>query len=347
MRSNSRRLRLPVGLLVSFLALMLLTTTSGASPRAGSSGKGTAASSASGSLTSTAKRVFPNGITLVANLPPGGVTYTGAEALQAPLQQVLGVPVTVRPVVGGGGNTAAQYVYTASPASGTLMIAYLPQLPIGELVGHGTYKTLGYTPLGGMFGDDTSIYVAKAGSPLKDFASLRRARSTITIGVFGVQSSAGWMSAEFLSKLNHIKVATVPFKNAAASVDAVLSGAVDLASITRAQALPLIAGKHVQPVLEFAPKVLAYLPHTNSIGRVGSSKEAFYNLMGLVGPPRMPARDATVIERALAEIVRKPLFRAHARSLSLVLAFQGAATWKASIRNEYQLVKSHLKALTG
>lgn len=296
-------------------------------------------------LAAKAKSLFPQGITLVSDLPPGGVTYSGAEALQPFLHAVLHVSVVIRPVVGGGGNTGSQYVYNSSPSSGILHMTYLPQMAIGELVGNGAYKLLNYTPLAGLFGNDTSIYVSKYGSPYKDFASLKNSTKTITIGVFGVKTSAGWMSATFLSKLNNIKTATIPFANAAQSVDGVLSGAVDIASVTSAQALPLIAEKRVQPVIEFAPTPLSYLPGTQSIAQVGLPQEAFYNQMGIDGPPGMSANAVQVLRQAIAIIETKSSFRSKVKKLSLTSDYQGATEWKASEESAYSLVKSRLSIL--
>ncbi len=299
------------------------------------------------SLLTLAKTLFPQGITLVSNVPPGGPSYTSGSLLQPFLQSALNVPVMVRPVLGGGGNTAAQYVYNSPPNSGVLMMTYIPQLTIGELVGGGAYKTLDYTPLAGLFGNDTSIYVSKYGSPYKDFASLRNSKTTVTIGVFGVKTSAGWMSAQFLSKVNHVNLATVPFANAAQSVDGVLSGAVDLASVTKAQALPLIAAKRVQPVLEFAPETLSYLPGTESIAQVGSSSEAFLNILGLDGPPNMSSTAIRVLAQALSLIEKNPSYQAQAEKVSLTPINENATAWEASKKSSYNLVKSHLSILNG
>lgn len=328
-------------------SLIVVGMVASACGSAASTSSSPAVSTAPTSLAATAKSLFPQGITLVSNLPPGGPNYTSGSVIQPFLQSALNVPVTVRPVLGGGGNTAAQYVYNSSPNSGILMMSYIPQLAVGELAGDGAYKMLKYTSLAGLFGNDTSIYVSKYGSPYKDFASLKNSKSTVTIGVFGVKTSAGWMSAQFLSKINNIKTATVPFANAAQSVDGVLSGAVDLASVTSAQALPLIAAKRVQPVVEFAPKVLSYLPGTQSIAQVGSPNEAFYNLMGLDGPPNMSAAAVQVITQALSTIEKNPEYRAQARKVSLTPTYENAATWEASQKSIYELVQSHLSTLNG
>ena len=298
-------------------------------------------------LATAAKRLFPQGLTIVSDLPPGGATYSGAQAIQPFLQETLQIPVTIRPVVGGGGNTGSQYVYNSAPNSGVLHITYLPQMAIGEIVGNGSYKLLKYTPLAGLFGDDTSIYVSKYGSPFKSFASLKTANRTVTIGVFGVKTSAGWMSAEFLSKVNHIRTATVPYANAAQSIDGVLSGAVDLASVTRAQALPLIAEKRIQAVVEFAPEPLSFLPGVDSIAQVGASNEAFYNVMGIDGPPNMSSAAKQVIRQALAIIGKEPSYIAQAKKLNLAPIYEDSTAWTASESSAYNFVRTHLSTLNG
>ncbi len=298
-------------------------------------------------LATAAKRLFPQGLTIVSDLPPGGVTYSGAEAIQPFLQKTLQIPVTIRPVLGGGGNTGSQYVYNSAPNSGILHMTYLPQMAIGEIVGDGRYKLLKYTPLAGLFGNDTSIYVSKYGSPLKSFASLKTANRTITIGVFGVKTSAGWMSAEFLSKVNDIRTATVPYANAAQSIDGVLSGAVDLASVTRAQALPLIAEKRIQAVVEFAPRPLSFLPGVDSIAQVGASTEAFYNVLGIDGPPKMSSAAKQVLRQALAMIAKEPTYIAQAKKVSLAPIYEDSTAWTALESSAYNFVRTHLSTLNG
>ncbi len=226
-------------------------------------------------------------------------------------------------------------------------MTYLPQMAIGEIIGNGAYNLLKYTPLAGLYGNDTSIYVSKFGSPLKNFTSLENGGRTVTIGVFGVKTSAGWMTAQFLSKVNHIKTATVPYANAAQSIDGVLSGAVDLASVTRAQALPLIAEKKIQAVVEFAPKSLQYLPGVASIAKVGSSNEAFYNFLGIDGPPNMSRAAKQVLREAFAMIEKDPAFVAQARKLSLGPRYQDSSGWMASEKSAYGFVQSNLSTLNG
>lgn len=327
---------------ITFIATLLLTacgsttknTTKPVTPR-----------SSALPLSSNAKTLFPSGITIVVNLPPGGPTYSQAEAIQPYLENTLGVPVTIRPIIGGGGNTAAEYVYRAKANSGTLMMAYLPQLNVGQLIGNGNYDAPKYTALAGMYGNDTSIFVSKYGSKYTNFKSLQHSSSIVTVGVFGINSSAGWMAATFLSKINHIKTATIAYKNGAAAIDGVISGAVDIASVTRAQAIPAITEHEVQGVVAFSPKRLGALPSIESIAAVGKKSEAFYNLGGVVGPPGMPSNEVLVLNRALRKVYLNSSFIAKARQLSLVPSYENAKAWAATIRSYNNLVQSHLSVL--
>ncbi len=331
--------------IVVLLATAILLTACSSTSTTVAQTKKTNSAQVAHSLTAEGKKLFPNGITLVVNLPPGGVSYTDGAEIQPYLQKVLGVPVTVRPIVGGSGNTAAEYVYHAAPNSGILMMSLLPQLAIGQLLGGGKYNTLSYTPLGGIFGNDTSLYVAKYGSPYRNFASLQHAQGTLTVGEFGVKSSAGWMSTVFLKKINHINIKGVPFGNAAQSMDAVLSGAVDLASVTAAQALKLMQAKRVQPVVDFAPKPLSYLPNVNSIGQVGNPDEAFTLSMGVVGPPGMSPHVSKILSQALLRVSENPEFQSKARKMLTMPVYLSATAWGALTHQEYDMVHSKLSML--
>ena len=259
-----------------------------------------------------------NGVTIVVNLLPGGITDTAARALQPYLQAALGVPVRVQNMPGGGGNTAAQYVYHLGANQPVIMMSTIPQLTIGQLIGDGDYETLRYTPLSGVFGEDTAVFIAKAGSPYKHYSDLVHATKPIVVGLFGVKSSATWLSTEFLRIINHINIQAIPFANGIGAADAVLGGSVDLASVTRSTADPLIQQGRVQVVLHFAPRRIAYLSRADSIVTVGGkASEAFTSQLGLLGPPGMPAAVVSILEEALAKAVTNSGFKDESAKVGL------------------------------
>lgn len=321
------------------------TATSGSSTTSVVSGS-SKLSSNSLSLKAQAKVVFPNGVTLVSSQPPGGLMYIASEALQPSLQEVLGVPVTIRQVPGGGGKVAAEYLYKSAPTSPTILPLLIPNYAIAQVVsGAGKFNLDRFTPLGGMYGNDTSIFVAKRGSSLKNFSSLSQSTSTLTVGVAGFKSSAGWFSATVLAKADHVNLKSIPFTTGSQAVNALLSGAIDLASITRALALPLLSSQKVQAVLEFAPKPLSYLPGTESIAQAGYPNESFYNLIGVVGPPGMSKKASGILAEGLAAVAQESTFIAKAKELHLEPTYSTAQQWGKEMASQVQLIKSRVSLL--
>jgi len=278
-----------------------------------------------------AAAAIKNGVTIVANLPPGGITDSGARALQPYLQAILKVPVRIQNIPGGGGNTAAQYVYHLPATEPVLMMTLLPQLAIGQVIGGGDYNMMRYTPLYGVYGSDTSIYVAKVGGRIQHYADMLNSKTPVTVGVFGIKSSAGWLSTKFLTKINHLKMQPIPFDNGTAAADAVLGGAIDVAAITRSAAAPLIAQGRAVAVVQFGPHPLAYLPGVPSIASVGKPSEAFTSELGIVGPPGMSADVASLLAGAIAKAVADPAFRAAAEKANFTVVPQTTREWTAEM----------------
>jgi len=276
-----------------------------------------------------AAAAIKNGVTIVTR--PGAITDYGARALQPYLQAVLKVPVRIQGIPGGGGNTAAQYVYHLPATEPVLMMAFLPQLAIGQVIGGGDYNMMRYTPLYGVYGSDTSIYVAKVGGRIQHYADMLDSKTPVTVGVFGIKSSAGWLSTKFLTKINHLKMQPIPFDNGTAAADAVLGGAIDVAAIPRSLAAPLLAQGRAVAVLEFGPHPLPYLPGVPSIASVGKPSEAFTTELGIVGPPGMSADVASLLAGAIAKAVADPAFRAAAEKANFIVVPQTTREWTAEM----------------
>lgn len=331
-----------LGALVSLTMVLAACGTAASSASSGHS-----ATTGSTSIVSAAKKEFPSGVTLVSSQPPGGLMYIAAEAIQPYLQNMLGVPVTIRQMPGAGGKVAANYVYNnkSSSASSTILPLLIPNYAIAQVVDGGKFDLAHFIPLGGMFGNDTSIFVAKAGSSLKNYSSLANSKSTLTIGVAGFKSSAGWLSSMVLANADHINVKPISFTTGSQAINALLSGAVDLASVTRALALPLIAAKKVQPVLQFAPKALSYLPGTESIAQAGHGDQAFYNLIGVVGAPTMSSKATSVLAQALGVMSKNSRFISKAKKLHLDPVYASATQWGKEMNSQLQLIKSRISIL--
>lgn len=327
----------PVATVLALTALAGLAGCGGAAaPQSPASSKAPASSSAP-----SAKTLFPNGVTLLVGFGPGGTVDTGARLLQPYLSKALGVPVVVQNMPGGGGNTAAQYEYRQKPDAPVFLMSFLPALTLGQVLGNGQYDLLKFTPLYGVFGNDTAVIIAKKGSPWKDFASLQHASRPLTAGTAGVKSSSTWMALAFLSLYNHIKVTPVPFKDGSQASEAAIGGSIDLSATTTVEASRLISAGKAQGVLEFAPHTYSFLPGVQSIAQVGKPEEAFTSVLGVNGPPNMPKAEVAVMEKALAEAATSPELAAQAKKVGLEVSPLSPSQWQKTIQQSYDTISAN------
>lgn len=333
-----RRLRT---LILGISALILAACGSGAA----SSSPSNSSSVSSTTEAQTAKSLFPHGITLLVGFGTGGAVDTGARLIQPYLQKQLGVPVVVQNMVGGGGNTAAQYEYNQPSNSSDLLMAFLPALDLGQVMGKGQYDVRKFTPIYGMYGNNTVVIISKKGSPFKDLASLKNSSQTITAGVAGVGTSSTWMAIGFLDELNHANIQPVPYSGGSAASAAAVGGAVDITATTAIEAKRLIASGKAQGIVQFAPHSYSFLPGVPSIATVGSPDEAFESIMGLVGPPKMPKAAVTLLSNALAKVLQSSQLQAKASNVGVSVVPQSLSAWEASMTQYYNLVQKNASLL--
>lgn len=330
---------LGVGLLALVVAACGSAASSSSSSSNSSSSNGSNASSTSAAA--SAKSLFPHGVTLLVGFGTGGAVDTGARLIQPYLQKQLGVPVVVQNMVGGGGNTAAQYEYNQPATSSDLLMAFLPALDLGQVMGKGQYDVRKFTPIYGLYGNNTVVVIAKKGSKYKDLASLKSSSQKITAGVAGVGTSSTWMGIGFLDELNHANIQPVPYSGGSAASAAAVGGSVDITATTAIEAKRLISSGQAQGIVQFAPHAYSFLPGVPSIATVGKPSEAFESIMGIVGPPNMSKSAASVIANALSQAVKSSALQTKATNVGVSVVPQSLSEWTANMTKYYNLVQSN------
>jgi tripartite-type tricarboxylate transporter receptor subunit TctC len=298
----------------------------------------TFASAGSGLAASSAKTLFPRGLTVVVGFGTGGTVDTGARILQPYLQKALGVPVVVQNMPGAGGIAASHYVSTQSGSAPILLMTFIPALTIGQVIEHGAYDMRKLTPVFGVYGHNTIVLIAKNGSKYKDYASLKNATAPITAAVAGVKSSISWAALAYLAEVNGINIVAVPYKGGAEGTDAALGGAVDISATTLVEATRFIGSGKAQAVLQFEDHPLPQLPGVQAIGQVGKSSEVFDTTLGLTGPPDMPKAEVDALAAALGGIAKDPQFARSAKNVGLEIEAQPSAAWGATMAKSYQTI---------
>ena len=205
-KSLMRRISTTMGVL---LGLTLVAANSGSTP--------------------AAAEEFPNGpVKLLVAYGAGGGTDRQARLLAGPLQEILGQPVTVQNMPGGGGQVAATALLREKTDGHTILAANQPDLNMSVAFKNAPYKT---TDLQVILVDlfDPRILLVKKGSPMKTFddfvkqAKANPGKITMSASTGGAQEQfAKWLFSEL-----KIDVRLVGYKGGSRSANAMVGGHVD------------------------------------------------------------------------------------------------------------------------
>ncbi len=207
-----------------------------------------------------------------------------------------------------------------------------------QVIQGGAYDLRKLTDIGGIYGHNTIVLIAKKGSKYKDFATLKAATSPITAAVAGVKSSISWAALAYLAEVNGVNIVPVPYKGGAEGSDAALGGAVDISATTLVEATRLLASGKAQAVLQFEDHPLPQLPGVQAIGQVGKSSEVFDTTLGLTGPPNMSKDAVDVLATALGEIAKDPQFVKSAKNVGLEIELQQPSAWATTLNSSYETI---------
>lgn len=179
-------------------------------------------------------QAFPNrALKIVVPFPPGGAADLTARLLGEKMAALLGQPVVIENRTGAGGNIAGEMVARSAPDGYTLFLGgatilcankylYRAGMPFDGLrdFAHVSRISVG-----------TTLLVARADRPWRDFAALAAAAREAPGRISAGSSGLGTISHLSLSKLGkeaRIEIAHVPYRGLAPSLNDLLAGNVDL-----------------------------------------------------------------------------------------------------------------------
>ncbi len=247
-------------------------------------------------------------VTMIVPFPPGGATDAIARIIQDPLQKSLGQPIVIENIGGAGGMIAAAKAARAEPDGYTIMIhqvalaAGMTMYPNLSFDAEKDFVTIG------LINTAASTFAGRPSLPADDFAALLRwmkaPGQSVKIGHPGVGSFghlAGVLAAQELG----VKVTQVPYRGAGPALVDLLSGEVDLSSISAVVAGPLVNAGKLKAFAIIGRKRFAGLPDLPTLGELGYPKldiDFWHMLLAPAGTPR-PIVDKlnTALRAALAD----------------------------------------------
>lgn len=230
-------------------------------------------------------------IRMVVPFPAGGGIDTVARVLAPKLAESLGQPVIIDNRVGASGTVGTEAVAKAAPDGYTLLATFASHAMNASL-----YPKLGYDTVRDfapvtLIATVPNILVINPALPVKSVKELvalaKKHPGEILYASIG-NGTPAHLSAELFNSMAGIKMTHVPYKGAAASIVAVISGETQLTFTTVLVAMPHVKSGRLRALGVASLKRSAVMPAVPTIdeaGVRGYESNAWY---GLLAPAKAP-----------------------------------------------------------
>jgi tripartite-type tricarboxylate transporter receptor subunit TctC len=284
-------------------------------------------------------------VTLIVAAGAGGGTDATARWLAADLEQKFGQPFNVVNRAEGGGIAGITELANAKPDGYTIGILF-NYAPF-RLLGMGELSAQSYTPIAQYNFDYAAVHV-KADSPIQSLAEviekLKADPQSITIGC-GAVCPSSWSSA--LSKVlidNGIDIKVlrwVPSAGAAAGLQELVAGGVDILTASLPEAAGLIDAGEVRPLTVLAPERLGAFPDVPTAGEQVPDAAPGGVFRALAGPAGLPEEIVSKLEAATKEIYDSEPFQKNMSERGFGLRYadrEGLAEWMKTHETDTETV---------
>jgi tripartite-type tricarboxylate transporter receptor subunit TctC len=244
---------------------------------------------------------------IVVGFAPGGGTDVMARIMAQMLPGKLGGSFVVLNKPGAGAMLGADYVAKAAPDGYTLLLGTSAELTISPpLYGNAPYDPIAaFVPIA-FLGASPAILLSNPNFPAKNIldviALAKKSPGELTIATGGT-GTAPDLAAHQLKLVADINFTIVPYKGAAPSQSDAVAGHVPLVFSTVASALPMIAGKTLNPLAVIAQKRSSLVPDVPSVAEAGLKDYSAVTWFGLFAPAGTPPEIVSRLRGAAEAIV--------------------------------------------
>ena len=234
---------------------------------------------------------YPNKtIRFITGFLPGGVSDTIARVLGEKLGEHLGQRVIIDGRPGAGGLISMELTAGASPDGytwflGTPVVTISPsfkrKLPIDPATALAAVTLIGTSP---------TILVASANLPaasVKDLLALAKARPSGLRYASSGQGTTNHLAAELLRMTARVPLTHIPYKGAAATLFAVITGEVDISFVPLLPAIPQVKSGKLTGIAVTGARRAQALPNVPAIAETltGYDVTSWYGLLVPAGTP--------------------------------------------------------------
>jgi tripartite-type tricarboxylate transporter receptor subunit TctC len=250
-------------------------------------------------------------ITIIAPTTAGGPPDTIARLLSDRMRSALGQPVVVENITGAGSTIGVARVVRAAPDGHTVSIGHLNSHVFSSLTYSVQYDVLADLAPVAMLTSAPMVFVARIGFPPNDLKELmawfRANPNAATFGAVGVGGPATVWGADLKSR-NGISFQFVPYRGAAAIMQDLVSGQIDLACTEASNVLPHLRSGKLKAYAVLAKDRWAPAPEIPPIDEALGFTMTFWH--GLWVPKDTPKDAVAKLNAAAMDALTDPTVRA-------------------------------------
>ena len=251
-------------------------------------------------------------VRIISPASPGGASDTFARILAEHFGEMFGQRFYVENRTGAGGLIGAAAAANAEPDGYTLVtssIAYTVIAP-SAAANPGFDPTRSFTHIA-YIGGPPIAFVAHPSLGVRSVDDLKRLAERsgpVTYASPGV-GTLGHLMMERFAQESGVRLQHIPNKGGATAVADVVSGTVNMASMTWSSAAGQIRGGTVIPMAVTSSARLPEFPDVPTLKELGYDDFVATTWFGLSGPANMPPEIVQKLNRAVIEILDRPAVR--------------------------------------
>ena len=252
-------------------------------------------------------------ITLVAPTSPGGPPDTIGRILGERIKVTLGQPVIVENVTGAGGSLGVQRVARAAPDGYTVSIGHLNSHVFTGASYNLSFDLLKDLAPVTLLTSAPMVFVARSdfapNSVQELIAWMKEHPNGATFGSVGIGGPAKVWATDFQKKLG-IEFQFVPYRGAAAIVQDLIAGQIDLGCVEASNVVAHLNGGKIKPYAVLSPARWPSAPGIPTIDEAGLPGFQMTFWHGVWGPAGTPPDAIAKLDAAAVDALADPVVRA-------------------------------------
>jgi len=265
-------------------------------------------------ITGASAETYPSRpITIVAPTTAGGPPDTIARIIGERMRVSLGQPIIVENVTGAGGSIGVGRVARAAPDGYTVSIGHLNSHVFTGAVYNLNFDLLKDLAPVTLLTSAPMVFVVRSGLPPNNLRELvawmKEHPNGAAFGSVGVAGPAKVWATDFEHKIG-IEFQFVPYRGAAAIVQDLLAGQIDVACVEASNVVAHLRGGKIKPYAVLSNTRWTVAPDIPTIGEAGAPGFTMTFWHGLWVPRGTPQDAIAKLDAAVVDALADPATRA-------------------------------------